>query len=214
MALVVFQLLRERAGGKALASNKAFPLAGHALSLSIRLGTGLMCSHPRVGVMSLLRVWALCHQPSASHVQLTAAGLGLPKCSCGCPSGDRQEAATRALCPCWCFRDSKEKECSVDSCCKTSPSSISTGGLMLHFGKMLCRCLIFCFCTQQPFLNLQELLLLPPAFISQPQRPRSCSGVKHSCCPRELPIFPLLWQRCSLLATPSILPWPCAAGVY
>lgn len=100
MALVVFHLLRERAGEKTLATNKAFPLVGHVLSLSISLGTGLMCSIPWVGVMSLPKDWAVCHQLPASHMQLVAAGLGLPKCSCGCPSGDRQEEVTRPLCPC------------------------------------------------------------------------------------------------------------------
>lgn len=43
--------------------------------------------------------------------------------------------------------------CRQDSCCKTSPSSISMGGPMLHFGKKLRHCLVFCCCTQQSFLT-------------------------------------------------------------
>jgi len=99
MAPVVFHLLWERGGGKPLASNKAFFLVGHVLFLSISLGTGLICSHSWVGVVSVSREWVMCHQRPASRIPFVAARLVLPKCLCGCPSGDEQEEVTRSFYP-------------------------------------------------------------------------------------------------------------------
>lgn len=48
---------------------------GHVLSHSISLGTGPMCSNLWVGVLSVTRDWALCHQLPVSHIQLGVAKM-------------------------------------------------------------------------------------------------------------------------------------------